>query len=175
MKSRFSRRLVIVGVAVLLGVGVLAAVGFGKGGTDQITAARYSVTLDGFEIASFTHLTDLAEAVTPATYLSSDDQGVVTNKLPGLLVAPTITLSRPMTADMTLNNWHDAVRQGNISLGRRSVSLTVYDNQATPVARYSLTKAWPSKLEITATPGSKGEALTEEVTFVAEYMQRVAP
>jgi phage tail-like protein len=175
MRSRSSRRFVFVTVTVLLGVGVLAAVGFGKGGTAQITAARYSITLDGTEIASFTHLTDLTEAITPTTYLSSDDQTVVTNKLPGALIAPTITLSRPMTADMTLNNWHDAVRQGNIALGRRSVSLTLYDDQGTPLTRYVLNKAWPSKLEITSTAGSKGEALTEEVTFVAEYMQRISP
>jgi phage tail-like protein len=113
--------------------------------------------------------------VEPVEYLSSDDRDVILSKLPGKLTPPKIVLSGPMTQNLDIAAWHEAVRMGNIAAARKSCSLTMYDTAGAPVARYYLEKAWPSKLEISGLPTKNGEALTQTVTFVAEYLQRIAP
>ena len=174
MKSRLLRRLALVGVGLVLGGGVLAATGFGlTGPSGSIVAARYSLTLDGFEIASFSELKSINQEVTPVDYLSSDEKGVILSKLPGQLPSPKVTLSGPMTQSLELAAWHEAVRQGTVATGRRSVTLVFYNSQGAPVARYFLEKAWPSKLEITS-PAKLGDPLIQTVTFAAEYLQRMA-
>ena len=50
-------------------------------------------------------------------YLSSDEKEVILGRLPGKLKSPTVTLSGPMTRDLTLWSWHEAVRQGNDRCG----------------------------------------------------------
>jgi phage tail-like protein len=50
----------------------------------------------------------------------------------------------------------------------------MYDVTGDPVVRYHLTNAWPSKLEIGALKAGASSALTETVTLVAEFIQRVS-
>lgn len=51
----------------------------------------------------------------------------------------------------------------------------MYNAEGTPVAKYWLEKAWPSKLDISAMKAGASEVMYETVTLVCEHMQRVAP
>ena len=48
-------------------------------------------------------------------------------------------------------------------------------DDGTPVARYHLEMAWPSKLEVGGLKAGASEVLMETVTLVCEHIQRVAP
>jgi phage tail-like protein len=142
---------------------------------DAITAARFSITIDGVEIAAFNELEGINAEIAATEYLEASDTGVRTSKLPGLPKPPTVTLKRGMTGGMELWAWHEAVRKGNMAAARKSASLVMFNAENKPVARYWLENAWPSKLEIGGLKAGSSMAMTETVTLVCEYIQRVAP
>ena len=48
----------------------------------------------------------------------------------------------------------------------------MYNTKGEPVARYRLTEAWPSKIEIGALKAGASEVLMEKITLVCEFIQR---
>jgi phage tail-like protein len=143
--------------------------------SDALTAARFSITIDGYEIASFSELGGIITEVKPVDFLESTDKEVVFKKLPGTVMPPTIILKRGKTAGMEVWAWHEAVMNGDIGAARKSASLIMYNVDGKPVARYHLENAWPSKIEIGALKAGASEVLMETVTIVCERLQRVAP
>ena len=143
--------------------------------SDALTAARFSITIDGYEIASFSELLGITTEVKPVEFLESTDKEVVFKKLPGTRMPPTITLKRGKNSSMELWAWHEAVLNGDIVAARKSATLVMYNTDGKPVARYHLEHAWPSKLEIGALKAGSSEVLMETVTIVCDRLQRVAP
>jgi phage tail-like protein len=142
---------------------------------DLITANRFVITIDGYEIATFAELSGIVAEVEPSEYWETSGDQVQVNKLPGKLKPPTITLRRGMTGSLELWSWHEAVRQGTMGAARRSCSLTMINAEGKPVGKYWLEKAWPSKMELAGLKAGASEALMETVTLTCEYIQRVAP
>jgi phage tail-like protein len=142
---------------------------------DALTAARFSITIDGYEIASFSELSGITTEVEAVDFLESSDKEVVFKKLPGKRKPPTIVLKRGKNSSMELWAWHEAVLLGDIVAARKSCSLVMYNYDGKPVARYHMEHAWPAKLEIGALKAGASEVLMETVTIVCENIQRVAP
>ncbi len=132
---------------------------------DAITAARFSVTIDGVEIASF------AEVVGITT--EADTAGLLLKKLPGKRKPPTVTLRRALTTDTQLAAWHEAAVV-DPAAARKRATLVMFNTRGEPVARYHLENAWPSKLEIASPEPGSGGALNETVTLSCQRIQRVA-
>ena len=143
--------------------------------SDALTAARFSITIDGYEIASFAELLGITTEVEAVELMESTDKSVVLKKLPGKVKPPTLVLKRGKNASMELWAWHEAVLNGDIVAARKSCSLVMYSTDGKPVARYHLEHAWPAKLEIGALKAGASEVLMETVTLVCEHIQRVAP
>lgn len=141
---------------------------------DALTAARFSITIDGYEIASFSELQGITTEVEPVELMESTDKEVVLKKLPGKTKPATLVLKRGKNSSMELWAWHEAVLMGDIAAARKSCSLVMYATDGKPVARYHLEHAWPSKLEIGALKAGSSEVLMETVTIVAERIQRVS-
>jgi phage tail-like protein len=142
---------------------------------DAITAARFSLTIDGVEIAAFSELQGITTEVEPVELMESTDKEVILKKLPGKTKPATLVLKRGKNSSMELWSWHEAVLLGNIVAARKSCSLVMYSTDGTPVARYHLEMAWPSKLEVGGLKAGASEVLYETVTLVCEHIQRVAP
>ena len=143
--------------------------------SDIITASRFSVTIDGYEIATFQELSGIVAEVESTDYWETDPSGVQINKLPGKVKPPTVTLKRGMNGSLELWSWHEAVRAGNMGAARRSCTLTMVNDEGKPVAKYWLEKAWPSKMDLAGLKAGASEALMETVTLTCEYIKRVAP
>ena len=141
---------------------------------DDLTAARFELTIDGHSIAIFSELVGISSEVETKGLLVSKRKGSVLKKLPGKRTPPTVTLRRGMTRNIELAAWHELVILGDVGAARKNVSLTMYNTKGDPVARYHLTNAWPSKLEIGALKAGASSVLTETVTLVSEFMQRVS-
>jgi phage tail-like protein len=142
---------------------------------ETITAAKFSVTIDGYEIAAFSELQGITTSVDVVDFHESSDREVTLRKLPGRRNPPEVRLKRGKSNSMELWAWHEAVLMGDMAAARRSASLVMYDSAGTPVARYHMENAWPSKIEIGAMRAGANEALMEQVTIVCEHIQRVAP
>ena len=141
---------------------------------DALTAARFSITIDGYEIASFSELQGITTEVEAVDFMESSDREIIMKKLPGRSKPGTVVLKRGKNSSMELWAWHEAVLQGNIVAARKSCSLVMYNYDGAPVARYHLEHAWPSKLEVGALKAGSSEVLMETVTIVCERIQRVS-
>lgn len=134
---------------------------------DALSAARFSITVDGAEIASFSELTGISTSVELVTFV----------------------LKRGKATGPAMWAWHEAVQGGDMAAARKSASLVMYDYDGKPVARYHLESAWPSKVEIgglaaqsnvsdleflKARASRGGEVAIKSITIVSERIQRVS-
>jgi phage tail-like protein len=86
--------------------------------------------------------------------------------------SPTITLKRGATGNMDLWKWYELTRLGAPGF-RKDAVLSIWNDTATSlVMKYSLTQAWPSKLELDTLKSGSTEILLEVVTFTCERLQR---
>jgi phage tail-like protein len=141
---------------------------------DVLTATRFELQIDGFSMAQFSELSGISSTVEVVDYLASNDKELSLKKLPGKRNPPTITLKRGMCKNVELNAWHELVVLGDVAGARKSCSLTMYNTKGDPVAKYNLTEAWPSKIEVGALKAGASEVLFETVTIVCEFIQRVS-
>jgi phage tail-like protein len=142
---------------------------------EAITASRFSITIDGYEIAAFSELQGIQTQVDVVDFMQSSDKEVMLSKLPGKRTPPTVTLKRGKNNSMELWSWHEAVLAGDMAAARKSCSLVMYNTDGKPVARYHMENAWPAKIEIGGLKAGASEVLMESVTVVCEHIQRVAP
>jgi len=142
---------------------------------EAITASRFSITIDGYEIAAFSELQGITTQVDVVDFLQSSDKEVMLTKLPGKRTPPTVVLKRGKNNSMELWSWHEAVLAGDMAAARKSCSLVMYNTDGKPVARYHMENAWPAKIEIGGLKAGASEVLMESVTVVCEHIQRVAP
>ncbi len=178
MQGRIAPRLGLVAAAAIAaaiaGIAMTTA-SWGAAPTDAITANRFVITIDGYEIATFQELSGIVAEVETSEYWESSGDQVQLNKLQGKIKPPEVTLKRGMNGSLELWSWHEAVRKGTIGAARRSASLTMYNSEGKPVGKYWLENAWPKKMELAGLKAGAGEALVETVVLTCEYIQRVAP
>jgi len=141
---------------------------------DALTAARFELSIDGHSMAQFSELSGISSAIDVVDFIQSDAKANTLKKLPGKRTPPTVTLQRGMTKNIEMAAWHELVVLGDVAAARKSCSLTMFNTKGEPVARYHMTEAWPSKIEIGALKAGASEVLMEKVTIVCEFIQRVS-
>ncbi len=104
--------------------------------------------VDGTEVAAFSELQGMTTEIEVTEFIQTSDAGIVHKKLPGKAKPPTVTLRGTYDDNSDLWSWHEAARLQNLVAARRNCSLVMYGSDGTPVARYVLSKAYPSKIEI---------------------------
>jgi phage tail-like protein len=142
---------------------------------DALTAARFSLTIDGVEVGQFSQLDGISSKVEPVELMETDGEKLFLKKMPGKRVPPTVTLQRGKNKDMGIFAWHQSVVEGQIAAARKSCTLTMYNTAGEAVAKYYLESAWPSEVSISGLKAGASEVLYEKVTFTCEDIQRVAP
>jgi phage tail-like protein len=182
MKSRTLLAALIGGVMLIAGaVGAWTSASQGAaappGGNpnDPITAARFELSIDGHSLAVFSELEGIVSGFDRSELrVVTRRRGGAELRLPARRMPQTVTLRRGLTRNIELAAWHELVILGDVAAARKNVSLTMYDPSGDPVARYHLTNAWPSKLEIGGLKAGAGTVLLETVTLSAEFIQRVS-
>ncbi len=137
---------------------------------DDMTASRFSIVVDGQQIATFGELQGITSGY-DVDFIESDGRKLA---VPGKRPAPTVTLKRGMTSNLELAAWHE-LAMTDWSAARKTASLVMYNATGTPLARYSLENAWPAKLEIGSLRAGASSVVMETVTLVCDRLQRVAP
>jgi phage tail-like protein len=142
---------------------------------DALTAARFSLVINGVEIAQFSELAGINSEVEPVELMETDGDKLFLKKLPGKRKPPTVTLKRGKNQDMGIFAWHQSVVEGQLAAARKDATLVMYAPDGTRTAKYELEAAWPSKVEISALKAGASEVLYETVTLTCEDIMRVAP
>ncbi len=157
----------------------------------QLTASRFTLTVDGHDLGSWQKVTGLDVTWDVVDYRSGAHDRTYASQLiqttamrgagapPGMTLPSgsrlrNIQLMRPRSSDPHMWAWHQQVQQGQMSSARKNGSITVYNAAGTPVAKYHLEAAWPSKLEIRGDPAGASGVLYEVVTLTCDHIQRVA-
>jgi phage tail-like protein len=145
------------------------------GADDAHAASRFSITVDGVEIAQFSELVELSSGVDPSELSlgPAEKRGAGARKLPGKRPPPTVTLRRGQTNDLGVFDWHHDSVGGRAE--RRDAVLVIFDARGQAIARYHLESAWPAKVVISGLKAGASEVLYETVTLTCEDIQRVAP
>lgn len=81
-------------------------------------------------------------------------------------------VSRPLSADRDLWDWHQRIIESGQIHERRSGSIVVLDPAGGELARWSFTNGWPSKIEVGTLKAGASEVLTEEITITFEKIER---
>jgi len=173
MKSR-TLLAVLVGAALVAGViGAWTSASQGATPGDELTAARFELTIDGRSLGSFSELGLISGFEREELELVG--RGDETElKLPGKRTPPTVTLKRGMTRNIELAAWHELVILGDVAAARRNVTLTMFNAIGEPVATWNLIDAWPSKIEIGSLKSGDSSVTLETVTIACEFIRRVS-
>ena len=177
MKSRTLLAALLGGVILIagaVGAWTSASQGAAAPGDDPSAAVRFELSIDGHSIGMFSELEGIVSGY-DRSELGIRRRGRNQElRIPASRMPQTVTLKRGLTRNMELAAWHEVVILGDIAAARKSVSLTMYNATGDPVARYHLTNAWPSKLDIGVLKAGASEVLFETVTLSAEFIQRVS-
>jgi phage tail-like protein len=129
---------------------------------DRMTAVRFTLTVDGHAVVTFTELGSIVAEAKALEFFDGSTQG-----------RGVVTLSRPASTDLEMSSWHESAMSGNVAARKRAI-LVAYNRRGDPTLRYHLENAWPAKVEISWLKTSASETLMETVTIVSERIQRVA-
>ena len=143
MAARTSSLALVAGLAAAAALALTAwAAADARAASSAITASRFSITVDGYEIASFSQFAEIG---------------------PGKLA-----LRGGSTKSLGIFAWHQTVVEGQIAAAKKDATLVMYDAGGRPVARYHLENAWPSKVDISGFNATGNEIAIEAITLCHE-------
>jgi hypothetical protein len=145
--------------AVSAGALLLAALPLGAVAAEPITAARFSITIDGVEIASF-----VEAKITSRILVDSSSDRVRSGE------QATAALRRAQTADMSLYNWYLRGLTARTP-ERKDIEISAYGATGEVVARHLCRGGFP--VEVRSLKSQASEVIMESVTIVCEAIRRV--
>lgn len=135
---------------------------------------RFRVEIDNITSAAFSEAT-IADSTTDAIEYREGNDPLHVRKLSGLAKYGNITLKRGVTDSMELYNWKRAIEESGAegSGARRSVSITIVDDEGNDKARWEITNAWPTKYDPSDMNAKGNEVVIEVLELVHEGIRRV--
>ncbi len=137
---------------------------------DAILPHTLRVEIDGIAQTTFRSVEGL-EIETEVTEFRDGAEPNVTRKLPGRTAYKNIVLKfDPSPLGHSLWTWYSDLLNGNVS--RRSMKITLLNQDGKPVVSYNLTRAWPAKWVGPRQISSSSAVPLEEVTIACEHIDR---
>ena len=99
-------------------------------------------------------------------YREGADRVSSARKLPGRVTYPNVVLKRGVAGRTDLFEWWKSGRDG--ALDRRTVRITLLDEQRQPVQRWVLRNAWPAKLDYGPLKALGNEVVIETLELAHE-------
>jgi phage tail-like protein len=97
----------------------------------------------------------------------------IIRKIPGRLKWGDITLKRGITKNLDFYSWRKQVEQGKVDAARLDGTIIMYDQTMTPVAEWTFSKGWPSKISGPSLTSDSNAVGVEELTIVHEGIKRI--
>lgn len=150
--TRRAPRVIALAVAAVVAVSMGVAWAAPTPEAELDPVGRFSLTIDGFEIAALARCS-----------MSSDlpEEG-------GADVQ--ILCERQLTDDLDLAAWHEQAALGDLTVAKKSFTLTAYAADGAPNAQWHATDGYPVALTTHFDEAGVGR---EIVTFTAEFLQRI--
>jgi phage tail-like protein len=126
---------------------------------------NFVVELGGAE-AGFREVDLPAGEIDVIEYRDGSDKSSSLRKLPGLVRYPNVVLRRGVAGRTELFEWWRAVRDGQPD--RRTVVITLLDEQRQPVQRWVLRNAWPARIDYGSLDARGNDVAVETLELVHE-------
>jgi phage tail-like protein len=136
-------------------------------------AFHFYVEIDGVTQAIFRECSIPGSENQVIEYREGGKKGEnIVRKQPGPLKWGDVTLKRGLTDNVELWKWRKEVEDGKIDSARKNMSIVLYDQANTEVARWNIKDAWPSKIDGGNVNATGNEIVVESVTIVNEGVER---
>jgi phage tail-like protein len=142
---------------------------------DPLVGFHFAVEIQGVVKGYFTECAGLGSEneIIEHKVVTESGQEVVM-KIPGRLQWENITLKRGITSSMDIWDWRKQVEEGAVAEARHDGSVTMFDQQLNPVARWEFKQGWPVKVTGPQPKSDSNEIGVEELTIAHEYISRVS-
>jgi phage tail-like protein len=140
---------------------------------DPMVGAYFEVSVGAIS-GYFTEVSGLGSEteVVEHKIMSKGAKEPIIRKIPGRLKWGDIVLKRGITANMDFYDWRKQVEQGKVDTARLDGTVIMYDNTFSPIAEWSFTKGWPSKISGPSLQSDGNAIGIEELTIVHEGIKR---
>lgn len=140
---------------------------------DPLVSAMFSIEFQGQIVGAFRECTGLGSKNELVEYKASSEKGeYIIKKCPGRLSWNNITLKRGITDSMDMWKWRKLVEQGKITEARKNGTITMYNQQKEPIAKWNFINAWPLELNGPTTNAGNNEVAIEELVITHEGYER---
>ena len=131
---------------------------------------NYKVTIDGTEAAGFSEVSAPDITVDPIEYREGNMAGKTPGKQPGILKYSNVTLKRGTTDSLLFMDWMTELKNGTIN--RKTIVITLVDDEGKDSASWQLEKAWPTKCTAPHFHATSNEVAIESLELVCEGITR---
>ena len=123
----------------------------------------------GLESVAFQEVTGLDTESQPIEYRAGPSGAFSTIKMPGLVKAGNVTLKKGIFVnDNHFWNWFNQIRMNTIK--RRSVTISLLDQEANPTMVWKLANAWPTKISATDLKSDGNEIAVDTIELIHESL-----
>lgn len=139
--------------------------------SDPLKKYNYRVLIDQNEEAGSSEVSAPEISVDPLEYREDNMAGKVPRRQPGILKYSNVTLRRGTTESHIFVDWMKALYNGIAP--RKTVVITLIDDEMKEVASWQLEKAWPTKYTAPDFSGTSSEVAIESLELVCEGITRI--
>ncbi len=132
---------------------------------------NYKVLLDNTEEAGFSEVSAPDITSDPVEYREGNMAGRTPGKQPGLMKYSNVTLKRGTTESQVFVAWMKEIQDGKAT--RKTVVITLMDDEMNEVASWQLEKAWPTKYTAPDFNATSNEVAIESLELVTEGVSRI--
>lgn len=131
---------------------------------------NYEVKIDNMNVAGFSEVSATDITIDPIEYREGNMKVKTAGKQPGIVKYGNVTLKWGMTESMELYQWAQDVAAGKIE--RKTITITLKDDEQTETAAWQLISAWPTKYTAADMNATSNEVAIETMEFVTEGITR---
>jgi phage tail-like protein len=149
-----------------------------------MTTLPYPLTTLHFEVSwgdsqntsNFSEVSGLTMEAEVVEYRGGADKALSVRKQPGLKKFGNVTLKRgivPAEAGNGLFDWYNTISAGSVA--RRDVTVSLLNEERTPVMTWKIQSAWPVKIEGPGLKSTGTDIALESVEFACESIAIEVP
>lgn len=132
---------------------------------------RYKVEIDGLEAGGFSEVTGFDASIDVMEYREGD-MVQTPLKIPGLKKYGNLTLKKGIMDSKVLYDWITTGINGAVD--RKTITVTLLDEEEAPAASWQVINAWPSKYTAPDFNATSSEIAIETLEIAHEGMTRVS-
>lgn len=132
---------------------------------------NYRVLIDQTAEAGFSEVSGPDISSDPVEYRPGNMAGKNPRKQPGILKYSNVTLKRGTTESQAFVDWMKEIQNGKAS--RKTMIVSLMDDEMQEVASWQLEKAWPTKYIAPDFNATSNEVAIESLELVCEGVTRI--